>query len=130
MITEGEMKYRKALGEVLRQSRTDRNLTQSEVGDYIGLSKHYISFYESGKRKPSEETIEKLAEIYKVTVKGIKTFTQDKVDQELKWTVNDFLDLEFTEDMVFLTLTNNTTQKEKNIRLTDSQVSEIYKFIK
>lgn len=130
MITEGEMKYRKALGEVLRQSRTDRNLTQSEVGDYIGLSKDYISYYESGKRKPSEETIEQLAEIYKLTVKGIKTFAQDKVKQEFKWSVNDFLDLKFTEDMVFLILINSTTQTQKNIRLSDTQVSEIYEFLK
>lgn len=57
-------------GERLRMLREQRSETQQDVADLIGVSKHCISGYERGIRRPSGEsaleTYEKLADHYNV----------------------------------------------------------------
>jgi transcriptional regulator with XRE-family HTH domain len=57
------------VGNVLRDLRLKRNLTQNQLGLYAGISGSYISQLESGKRpKPSGEVLAKLAAKLGVTV--------------------------------------------------------------
>lgn len=54
-------------GNRLRQLRKDRNLTQQQLADLIGVKNSVISFYEVGERIPSPEVLRKLALALHVT---------------------------------------------------------------
>ena len=56
------------ISEKLKLLRKERGLTQSDVGQAIGQERSTIACYETGKRKPDVETLEKLARLYKVTL--------------------------------------------------------------
>lgn len=49
--------------QIVKSLRLERGWSQQEVADRAGLNKMTISQYENGKRKPSFEVIEALAEI-------------------------------------------------------------------
>lgn len=49
-----------------RSARESRNLTQTEAGDRIGVTKQMISQYETGARKPGQDAIQALAGAYGV----------------------------------------------------------------
>ncbi len=51
----------------LKQLRTERKISQEELGTLFNLSKSTISLYESGKREPDYNTLTKLADYFKVT---------------------------------------------------------------
>lgn len=53
-------------GNILKQLRTERNLTQSELAEKLGLSKSSISMYENGKREPDFENLEMIADFFNV----------------------------------------------------------------
>lgn len=55
------------MGEQLRALRLERNLTQKQVADRIGLAISAVSSYESGMRYPSYEALIKLARIFHVS---------------------------------------------------------------
>lgn len=67
-------------GEVLREIRTKKGLTQQQLADYTGLDRAYISELENGKLQPSLETFFKLA--YELKIKP-KDFI-DEVDKKYK----------------------------------------------
>lgn len=46
-----------AVGDVLREFRTARSLSQEEVARRAGLSMTYISLVETGKRNPTISTV-------------------------------------------------------------------------
>ena len=48
-------------GNRLRQLRKDRNLTQQQLAELIGVKNGVISFYELGDRTPSPAVLRKLA---------------------------------------------------------------------
>lgn len=45
----------------LKQLRKERNLTQQQLADLIGVKNSVISFYEVGERTPSPDVMKKLA---------------------------------------------------------------------
>ncbi len=51
----------------LRQLRKEKNLTQKQLADLIGVKNSVISFYEVGDRTPSLEAIIKLASALRVS---------------------------------------------------------------
>lgn len=53
-------------GVRLRYLRTQDGLTQSELGKSLDIAKSTISMYESGKREPDFETIEKFSDYFNV----------------------------------------------------------------
>jgi len=53
---------------VLKKLRSNRNITQSELADEIGVSKSTISMYETNHREPDFETLEKIADYFNVDV--------------------------------------------------------------
>lgn len=54
-------------GTRLKVLRKERNYTQKQVADRIGLAVSAISAYESGSRYPSYDVLIKLARIYSVS---------------------------------------------------------------
>lgn len=67
------------LGEKIRFFRKKLNLSQEEFGKKCGLSRNAIYNYENNKRKPTIETLEKMAEIL-----GIPTHHLLITDEYLK----------------------------------------------
>lgn len=53
-------------GEILKELRLGKNLTQQQLADSIGLSKSAISMYENGKRVPELEILELFADFFNV----------------------------------------------------------------
>ena len=52
----------------LKILRKKRNLTQKDVADAIGITFQTYSYYETGRTKPTPETLCKLADFFEVTV--------------------------------------------------------------
>lgn len=48
-------------GQKVTELRVDRQITQSELADFAGLSAGYVSHLETGRRKPTNSAIRKIA---------------------------------------------------------------------
>lgn len=68
---------RSLFGRRLRQLRLQRNLTQERLAEGAGVSVDLISNIERGINAPSFETLERLAESLRVSVKDLFVFTDD-----------------------------------------------------
>lgn len=51
---------------VLKELRIKKNLSQKELSDIINITQRAYSFYETGAREPSIDTLIKLADFYGV----------------------------------------------------------------
>lgn len=54
-------------GLVLKRLRKSHNLTQKELGSYVGLSKAVVSKYENGLGYPNFDTLIRIADYFGVT---------------------------------------------------------------
>lgn len=54
------------LSEMLIHLRKREGLSQQELADKLGLTRSAIGMYETGKREPDLETLERLADFYTV----------------------------------------------------------------
>ncbi len=73
-IVQGIMPNKNQLADSLKALRQARGLSQENLSSIAGLDRTYISMLERGKRKPSLETIEKIA-----TALGMKSWELVKV---------------------------------------------------
>ena len=62
---------RKSLGEVLRQHRTDCNMTQEFVAEAIGVSRQAVSKWENGTSEPSTSNLIALARLFKISAEEL-----------------------------------------------------------
>ena len=51
-------------GDILKQARKKRNLTQKEVADVLHITRQSYSSYETGRTRPTPELIAVLSNIY------------------------------------------------------------------
>lgn len=61
-----------SFGETIKQLRLDRKLTQRKVAIILDIDTSVLSKYEKNKRQPSEEQIERIAEIFDVDCQSLK----------------------------------------------------------
>lgn len=54
------------IAEKIRKIRKDRNISQEELAFKAGLNRAYVEYIERGERKPSVDTLAKLAKALKV----------------------------------------------------------------
>jgi transcriptional regulator with XRE-family HTH domain len=59
-------KRERAFGRVLHEIRTERGLSQEQLGFESGYHRTYISFLERGKKNPTLSTVMDLAETLRV----------------------------------------------------------------
>src|SRR6266496_2797132 len=59
------------LGPRLVQARENRRLPQEAVAGLLGVSRVLVSHWERGERQPSVQVLERLAEIYGVTLQAL-----------------------------------------------------------
>src|SRR5260221_13917196 len=81
------------LGERLRRSREYLGLSQSEVAEYMGLSRPAVTNMETGKRKVSTLELTRLASLYRQPyeyfVGEVSEFVEDKTAGALYRTARD-----------------------------------------
>lgn len=56
------------LGEKIKKYRENKNMTQNEVADILGVKSATISKYESNTLEPNIESIKKIAEIFEISI--------------------------------------------------------------
>lgn len=83
-------------GSRLRQLRTEKGLTQEELGKVFNMKKSRISQYETNKRQADDETKKQLADFFNVSLdfllghSNIRNYEQPSTpDQELAALLND-----------------------------------------
>lgn len=54
-------------GEKLKSLRKSKNMTQTQLGNNLGVAKSVISYYENGDRYPSYDVLVKIAHTFHVT---------------------------------------------------------------
>lgn len=67
------------IGKRLRLLRTERKITQEELGKVLGVGKTTISQYESETRKPDAEMLRRIAEYFNVSVDYLLGLIDEKV---------------------------------------------------
>ncbi|MBQ8248522.1 MAG: helix-turn-helix transcriptional regulator [Clostridia bacterium] len=70
-----------AFPERLRQLRTAKDLTQSELADELNVSRNSIFFYEAGKRNPDIVVLKKIADYFGVTCDYMIGASINKTDE-------------------------------------------------
>jgi transcriptional regulator with XRE-family HTH domain len=74
----GMSELRNKFGKKLRRIRRDRDLTQEQLAEAIGVTMEFISRMERGHIGASFETIQKLADVLEVEVGELFQFPKDK----------------------------------------------------
>lgn len=54
--------------EIIKKLRLEKRLTQEQLADEIGVSKSTIAMWETGKREPSRELYEEVADYFNVDI--------------------------------------------------------------
>lgn len=65
------------IGNKIKELRNAKNITQEEIGEYLGVTSQTVSRYESGKLKTNQDVLFKLAEYFKVSVNDFFPDLQD-----------------------------------------------------
>ncbi len=58
----------KKLGENLKKIRINKNITQTELAEKLGVDKSFVSNLENGKNNPTLSTISNIAQALEVSV--------------------------------------------------------------
>jgi len=84
--------------ERLKELRKDKNMTQVQLADALGVSKGTVAMWEIGKREPNFETLNRLSDIFDKRIDYIlgnsndassPRFTEEDIDQLGRWEVED-----------------------------------------
>lgn len=70
-------------GERLRELRKRRRMNRDELGDILGVSGNAITAYETGKRNPRKEVIDKICEYFDVRYDWLTGASEYKNDREV-----------------------------------------------
>lgn len=89
------------ISEVLKYLRKTNNVTQQEIADFLDVGRSNYSMYESGKRVPPIDKLEKLAEFYKVSTDyllgrtddptPVRNLNEDMISENIDAELNEFL---------------------------------------
>lgn len=74
----------KTLDKKLKECREIRGMTQLEVCEQTGISRRALIAYENGQNKPRSEKIEKLAKLYRVSVKYLTDDSCGDIEEGLE----------------------------------------------
>jgi len=83
-----------SFGERLKRLREERDLTQLELAKILNIANSTLSLYESGKRHPDFETLQKIAKFFNVTTDFLLGRTDDPrgiLDEPSELEIEDWL---------------------------------------
>ncbi|MEW9699942.1 helix-turn-helix domain-containing protein [Paenibacillus sp. SI8] len=87
-------------GDRIAQLREKQALTQEDLASKLGISRASLSHYETSRREPDYDTINKIASFFKVSIDYLLGRT-DNSNQILDADVRDFADsLELSDDKI------------------------------
>lgn len=66
------------LADRIKQLRTEKNITQEELGKIVGVVKSTMSMYESGKSTPNDDIKKILANYFDVSIDYLMGFTDER----------------------------------------------------
>lgn len=71
------------IGKRIKLLRTEKEVTQKELADFLGLTPKMISFYEKGERFPPHDIISKLSDYFNITTDYLlcKTDKKNSLDE-------------------------------------------------
>ena len=69
-----EMEFLGALGKAIRTCRTQRRLTQEQLGDLAGVNPKYIGEMERGEKNPTAVILHKIAIAYNISLSELFCF--------------------------------------------------------
>lgn len=74
------------LSDRLKQLRTENNVLQKEIAEKLKITTSAYGFYEQGKRTPDADTLNKIAELYNVSIDYLlgRTNIRDSADKITK----------------------------------------------
>ena len=84
--------------ERLKELRKDKNMTQVQLAEALGVSKGTVAMWEIGKREPNFETLNRLSDIFDKRIDYIlgnsndatsPRLTEEDIDQLGRWEVED-----------------------------------------
>ena len=84
--------------ERLKELRKDKNMTQVQLAEALGVSKGTVAMWEIGKREPNFETLNRLSDIFDKRIDYIlgnsndassPRFTEEDIEQLGRWEVED-----------------------------------------
>lgn len=110
------------LGKNIQSLRKAFGESQSEFGDAIGLHKNTVSFYETGNREPSKDTITAIAQHFMVSVDELlnSDFSNiGKIDYDFDWFWKNV-------DKIFPLISSKRAKENKNYEKALSLHKELY----
>lgn len=94
------------IAEIIKKLRSEKNLTQKQLAEEIGVSKSTVAMWETGDRKPSRELLEQVADYFNVDmdylygrtyIRKARLFDEDGNEYINKEHLNHFIDDETRE---------------------------------
>ena len=103
----------------LRDARIEKGYTQEEISDHLGFTRPTYTAYESGRRKPDNETLAKIAKILNVSTDYLLGLSDIKDPIETiaahhegdEWTEEELDDIEKFKE--FVKMKRKQREKEK-----------------
>ncbi len=71
-------------GDILRELREEKELTQNELGKFLNVSRQAVSSYESEETEPSINNLIKLATIFNVSLDYLLGRTKERYNLNLE----------------------------------------------
>ncbi len=95
------------LQDRLRKLRVEKDITQQDMADFLGITRPAYTAYESGRRQPDNESLSKLADFFNVSVDYLLGRTDIKnptepiaAHREGDWTEEELEDIEQFKEFV------------------------------
>lgn len=72
------------VSESLKKVRKEHKFTQQDIADVLGVDRSTYTFYETGKTSPSIATLQKLSNIYNVTIGYLAGYEENRPELKSK----------------------------------------------
>ena len=82
------MKYRKMLGDTIYRLRTEKGISQAELGRLVGVSNKAVSKWETDEANPDISLLPRLAEIFGITTDELLTDVKAPHEEYVKETMD------------------------------------------
>ena len=106
-------------GMRLKQLRTEKKMTQTELGKKLNVTKASVSGYENGTRNPDQESLVKIAEIFNVSTDYLLGKEQNK-RKYYELTDKDEKDISERLQVMIEDLENNAHYSKENGEMDDN----------
>lgn len=120
------------LGEKIKTARKNKNITQKQLADKIGVVHNSISDWENNKNKPDLDTISLLCGVLGITPNYLLSVTSEEISPSEKKFMEKYRDLDpFGKETVDITLDRETSRVQhiKNAMKSRSATLRIYTYM-